>query len=187
LVLFCMAGNEEDSMLVNFFGYFDKGPVHRQNFSKVMQQVINLHRQIDKLADNRIISLMNKKEVAFKERRYAGITFDLACDHFLALHWQDFYHREVKIFAQHRIEVLKKKEKFLPEKGKLVLNRMTEYQWLENYQHLEFLEEVFLGIHKRFPRENKIDLAFIDLKSNYASLEESCLNFIKQLQNELLR
>lgn len=180
------AGEEKESILGNFLGDFIKGQLDQYNFSAATQAGIKLHRKIDKLTDNNIIHLLNTKQVDFKYRRYAGITFDLACDHFLALHWQKFHNNDIEFFAKHRINTLNEQKIHLPEHGKKVLARMHEYQWLENYQHLEFIEQVFHGIHKRFPRENFIHAAFQDLENNYLLLEESCITFMQQLQNNLL-
>jgi acyl carrier protein phosphodiesterase len=181
-----LAGNDNESIVGNFLGDFIKGKIENSHFSENIQSGITLHRKIDKAADNQIISLLNDNYVNFEQRRYAGITFDLACDHFLAKHWGNFHHDNVDLFAANTINVLKSQEFLFPEKGKQVLNRMIQYQWLENYQHLDFVEQVFSGIHKRFPRDNSIHLGFMDLKNNYLPLEESCLNFVTQLQKELL-
>lgn len=180
------AGDDSDSILGNFLGDFIKGKIEDHNFSATTQAGIKLHRKIDKHADNKIISLLKQNSIHFNQRRYAGITFDLACDHFLALYWKDFHCDAIAHFAEQKIAALKTQEILLPEKGRQVLARMIEYKWLENYQDLKFLEQVFIGIHKRFPRENAIDLAFADLKNNYSALEESCLIFIKQLEEDIL-
>jgi acyl carrier protein phosphodiesterase len=175
------AGDCEESIVGNYLGDFVKGRLDKTQFSEKITQGIALHRKLDKLADDNIISLMNSANVDFQHRRYAGITFDLACDHFLSKYWHEFHLNSLIDFSDQRINILESNREHLPEKGKLVLDRMVEYKWLENYHDLRFLEQVFKGIHKRFPKENKINEAFMDIENNYSALELSCLEFLKQL------
>ena len=176
-----LAGNEEESIVGNFLGDFVKGPLNSSALSAEIKKGIHMHRRVDRLADGKIISLLDSQQLNFKYRRYAGICFDLACDHFLAKHWQEFSAISQSEFSSHRIGLLKDHDHLLNHKAKLVLERMETYRWLENYQNIEFMRQVFKGIHKRFPKENSIDKAFMDLDNNYTKLEEKCLAFINEL------
>ncbi len=176
-----LAGNEEDSIVGNYLGDFIKGKLDEETFDTGVLQGIKMHRKIDALADERIISVLNKNKLAFSHRRYAGITFDLACDHFLAKHWQVFSRERHHDFAQSRLAILKNNQESFNQKARFVLTRMEDYAWLTNYQHLDFIAEVFEGIHRRFPKQNRINEAFEDLSTHYSELEEICMTFITEL------
>ena len=177
-----LAGVEEDSIVGNYLGDFIKGKLDSENINRGILQGIMMHRKIDALADEKIISVLNEKKLAFSHRRYAGITFDLACDHFLAKHWQTFSQQQHVDFAQTRLDILKNNQENFNQKARFVLARMEDYAWLTNYQHLDFLEEVFEGIHRRFPKQNRINEAFEDLTQHYSALEEICVEFISELK-----
>lgn len=180
------AGEAEGRIVGNFLGDFVKGPLLQLNYSPSVIEGIQMHRRLDKLADDQIIQLLNNTDMEFRHRRYAGIAFDLACDHFLACYWQDFHAQEKNHFSESRITILKNHQQLFNAKASLVLDRMERYRWLENYQDLAFIEQVFLGIHKRFPKDNTIDKAFMDLYNNYHSMEYHCLDFLQALSKNFL-
>lgn len=82
--------------------------------------------------------------------------------------------------------ILKENQNHFNNKAKLVLERMESYQWLNNYQHIDFIEEVFEGIHRRFKKENQINEAFKDLTQHYSALEDICMQFITELSQKNL-
>jgi len=176
------AGDCEESVIGNYLGDFIKEKLDRKNFPEKITAGIALHRKLDRVADEKVIALLNEENITFQQRRYAGITFDLACDHFLSKHWHDFYFENITSFSKRKIIILENNTDHFPEKGRLVLNRMIKYKWLDNYHDLEFLEQVFHGIHKRFPKENNINKAFMDIKDNYSALESECLQFLQGLK-----
>lgn len=180
------AGEKEGRIVGNFLGDFVKGPLSGLEYSQSVIEGIQMHRRLDKMADEKIIHLLDNTDMVFRHRRYAGIAFDLACDHFLACHWQDFHQQEKNHFSESRMAILKNHQHLFNTKASLVLNRMERYRWLENYQDFAFIEQVFLGIHKRFPKENTIDKAFMDLHNNYESMEYHCLDFLQDLSNNFL-
>lgn len=181
-----LAGEKEDSIVGNYLGDFVKGNIAAHNLPDNIKQGIRMHRKVDALADQKIFSLLNENKISFSQRRYAGITFDLACDHFLAKHWQAFSQEQHHDFAEQRLDILKSNQQLFNHKARFVLERMENYQWLTNYQHLDFMEDVFYGIHKRFPKDNNINEAFMDLDRNYKLLEEICMDFIAELDQQLI-
>jgi acyl carrier protein phosphodiesterase len=181
-----LAGNEEGSVVGNFLGDFVKGKLGNKNYSQEIINGIKMHRRIDAIADQKIYSLLNEKLLDIENRRYAGITFDLACDHFLAKHWKKFSDENHHHFSESRLIILKNSSDIIEERAQLVLQRMEDYEWLKNYGEMDFMEEVFRGIHKRFPRKNSIDKAFMDLENNYETMELICSDFIAELSNQFL-
>ena len=140
-----------------------------------------MHRKIDLLADQRIQNLLNNNYLKFQQRRYAGITFDLACDHFLSRHWEKLSQQSLDDFSQYCTSSLQKQQEIMPENAQLAFKRMSQYQWLSNYQDMDYIEQVFLGIQRRFKKENNIDQAFNDFQDNYESLDIFCTQFINEL------
>lgn len=181
-----LAGENKHSIVGNYLGDFIKGNLDTHNIHDEIKLGIHMHRKIDALADQKIISVLSNNTLAFSYRRYAGITFDLACDHFLAKNWQEFSKERQLDFSNSRLSILKENQNHFNNKAKLVLERMESYQWLNNYQHIDFIEEVFEGIHRRFPKENQINEAFKDLTQHYSALEDICMQFITELNHKNL-
>lgn len=180
------AGEDEGRIVGNFLGDFVKGTLSQLDYSHTVINGIQMHRRLDKLADDKIIHLLDSTDMQFRHRRYAGIAFDLSCDHFLACYWEDFHAQEKKHFSESRMAILKNHQHLFNDKASLVLDRMERYRWLENYQDLAFIEQVFVSIHKRFPKNNTIDKAFMDLHNNYQSMEYFCLDFLQALSKNFL-
>ena len=167
--------NDEKILLGNYLGDFVKGKIDGLTVNNVItdEQVksgIVMHRKIDLLADQRIQNLLNNNYLKFQQRRYAGITFDLACDHFLSCYWGKFSQQPLDDFSEYCINSLQKQHEMMPEKAQLAFKRMSQYQWLSNYQDMDYIEQVFLGIQRRLKKENNIAQAFKDFQDNYENL-----------------
>ena len=62
-----------------------------------------------------------------------------------------------------RIDILENNRLHLPIKAELVLDRMVEYKWLENYHDLDFLEQV--STVRFFQKRSKVQLfVLIEMK-----------------------
>jgi len=178
--------HDEKILLGNYLGDFIKGKIDSVTFNTLVsdEQVktgIVMHRKIDLLADQHIQSLLNNNTITFQQRRYAGITFDLACDHFLARDWGRFSEQSLENFSGYCINSLQKQHAFMPEKARVTFNYLTRYQWLTHYQDMNYIEQVFLGIQRRLKKDNNIDQAFKDFQNNYESLDILCTQFINDL------
>ncbi len=176
--------DSEARIIGHYLGDFIKGKLENLNLDENLISGIVMHRELDKKADSKILELLQNGSIDFEQRRYAGITFDLSCDHFLAKHWQNYHHIEQKDFAKDQISLINRYQEQLPERALFVLDRMEHYRWLENYQDLGFLAQVFAGIERRFRRKNSISEAFLDLKNNYPLLEQQCLLYLEHLRRE---
>jgi len=181
-----LAGDNELNIVGNFLGDFIKGNVESHPLDQKIIEGIKQHRLIDQLADQKIIELLNAEKVIFKHRRYSGIVFDIANDHFLAKHWQLFSNEGKGVFIENRLNTLQQHKHLYGNEALAVLNRMEKHRWLENYQDMAFIEQVFYGIHKRFKRENRLDKAFVDFENNYTVIETACLEFTGKLAGEML-
>lgn len=173
------ASNER--IIGHYLGDFVKGLPENIDLRPNLISGITMHRKLDRLADQEIFRLLDNSHLEFRQRRYAGITFDMACDHFLARHWESFSDVTLHQFSESQLTLLKNNTADLPDRALFVLNRMEQYRWLSSYQDLGYLEQVFVGIKKRFVKSNTIDKAFLDITDNYALLEKACLAYLHLL------
>ncbi len=178
--------HNEKILLGNYLGDFVKGRIDgltlsHPDFDEQVIKGIIMHRKVDQLADQRIQTLLNNSTVKFHQRRYAGITFDLACDHFLSRYWEKFSEQSLDDFSKYCSNSLQKQHGIMPVKAQVTFKRLTQYQWLTNYQDMDYIEQVFLGIQRRFKKENNIHVAFRDFQDNYESLDIFCTQFINEL------
>ena len=176
-----LAGEQPGLLLGNYLGDFVKGRVHLLDFEEDVKKGIMMHRRVDVLADQCIKDLLDAQTLHFEQRRYAGITFDLACDHFLAKYWQRFSAQTLQDFNHFCTHQLQAQQQLMPEKAVYVLDKLTRHQWLMRYKDIDYIEQVFYGIQQRLQRENLLQQAFTDFEKNYEHLELICCEFINNL------
>ena len=78
-------------------------------------------------------------------------------------------------YTQKSYGILRKHYTVLPERSKLVLDHMSEHNWLLNYAELKGMEKALLGISKRTKFESNIDQSIHDLKKHYSEFEQEFL------------
>lgn len=60
-----LAGKDEHSIVGNYLGDFIKGNLETHNINKEIKPGIHMHRKIDALADQKIISVLSNNTLAF--------------------------------------------------------------------------------------------------------------------------
>ena len=85
-----LARGDDDLMLGGLLGDFVRGRTALKAYSPGVRSGIKMHRRIDRFTDHsRAVRGLRRKFPA-EFRRYSGIVIDMAFDHELARHWDQY-------------------------------------------------------------------------------------------------
>lgn len=173
-----LADNSKTSMAANLAGDFSKGSI--ENHPKHLQQGIWLHRQIDKLTDSHELTLDLRHEFPSSLTRVAPILIDLAFDHMLAKYWDEYHNQPLKEFALQTYEELTKAEQ-LPAPLIDVIKRMTQDNWLVQYQTRQGLNSAITAVAQRLSQPKLFDGAIQTVEKLDIEIEIAFRTFYPQL------
>lgn len=110
-----LAGDDEGLRLGAMLGDFIRGHVENSGIPNAARRGVRLHRHIDQFIDSltEVAQLREQFEPPF--RRYSGIIIDLAFDHELALHWEEYATVTLERFDRDVRDMLAKHQAILPE------------------------------------------------------------------------
>lgn len=93
-----LSGKPGELMVGNFIADSVKGSM-LSDFSEGIQQGIKLHRAIDNFTDNHLVTLKSKERLRIHFGKYAPVVVDIFYDHFLAICWEKYADRSLRIYA----------------------------------------------------------------------------------------
>jgi len=147
-----------------------------------IQEGIFLHRQIDTFTDAHEIVRQSKRRLNPQYGHYGGIIIDIFYDHFLAKNWDTYSAIPLDVYVQSVYKLLEDNNAILPKKTIELLPYMIEYDWLYNYQFLDGMKNVLIGMNRRTRGKSKMDLAIEDLQLLYTEFEHDFTLFFVDLQ-----
>ncbi|MDF1546623.1 MAG: ACP phosphodiesterase [Bacteroidales bacterium] len=175
-----LSGNDNDILIGNFIADSVKGKAYQIYRPKIQQGII-LHRKIDELTDNHIIT----KDLAslFKPgyQKYSGIVIDIFYDHFLSKNWNKFSDVKLEDFIKRCHKVLLKNITILPPKVQGFLPIMVATNRLLSYSKLEGLKISLERMAKYTSLPEASIFAIKTLKVNYDYFNESFLSFFADI------
>jgi acyl carrier protein phosphodiesterase len=143
----------QTNLLGNFLGDFVKGS-QLQHLPFEIEQGIRLHRSIDVFTDSHPLIIKLKQSFPSDLRRMAGVIIDIYFDYLLMKTWE----RYSNIHFNHVFtDFYQQLEQFsLPDNSYFskLAERLTTYQWLNEYIYVETCFRAFLSIESRL--NNKI-------------------------------
>lgn len=174
----------------NMLGDFVKGNL-RQAFSPAEQHGMDLHRLIDHFTDRHPAFLELKSLFRPAGVLGAGVFADMFFDHCLASHPRYFNEESLNTFSQGVYQELPLQHPATPEKAKIVLAAMKQYNWLVQYRSPEGIENTLKGMCRRYPRLGHADIAIHCLHHHYPEaqilfnqffpeIEAHCRHFLEQ-------
>ncbi len=149
---------------------------------KEIQQGIFLHRQIDTFTDAHPVVRKSKRRLHERYGHYDGVIIDIFYDYFLAKHWQQYSQIPLQLYSQRVYELLQANFQILPEKTQQLLPYMIQQDWLYNYQYLEGVQRVLIGVNKRTQGRSKMDIAINDLITLEKEFYTDFRQFFKDLR-----
>ena len=161
-----LSGNNEKLMIGNFIADSIKGK-EWEEYDLGIQKGIKLHRAIDQFTDTHEIVRESKKRLWSDYRHYNAVIIDIFYDHFLAKYWQKYHETDLHGFALKTYDTLQRNQEFLPEKTKLFFKYMVKHNWLYNYQYIEGIKTVMLGMSRRASFDSGMENSTIELEKFY--------------------
>lgn len=179
-----LSGDDEELMVGNYLGDHVRG----KNFPNLTERMVDgiyLHRFIDTYTDSHSVVAKSKLRLRPGYNKYAAVIVDIFYDHFLAYNWNDYHYMSLPSFTQKSYGIIKKHYTVLPERSKLVINHMSEHNWLLNYAELTGMEKALIGISKRAKYKSNMEHSIQDLKAHYTEFENEFKLFFTDLKKEV--
>jgi acyl carrier protein phosphodiesterase len=151
-----LAGDDEDLQLGAMLGDFVRGKEALEKFPAVIQTGIMLHRHIDAQTDSLPATgrLLEWLQPPF--RRYGGIIIDLACDHELALRWDEYSKISLQEFDRGVREMLARHDSLLPERLKEFMRYADRRGLFASYKDEAEILHSLRGVGRRLSRDNPL-------------------------------
>ena len=187
-----LSKNNKNILIGNFIADSVKGKNYNDYLPEIKAGIL-LHRAIDYYTDTHPIVKKSMHRLNERYRHYDGVIIDILYDHFLAKNWINYSEIPLELYAENVYAHLQENVEIFPERVKILLPFMVEYNWLVGYASLEGIERVLNGMNKRTKGISQMNLAIEDLKLHYNELEEDftlffedILKFTKEKTKELL-
>ena len=87
-------------------------------------------------------------------------------------------HGTLEEFADGIYRLLREHHDILPQKLKLIADRMIEYNWLVSYREVSVMQRALERISQRLKRDNPLAEGYEELIKNYDGLEEDSSVFL---------
>ncbi|HKR04652.1 MAG TPA: acyl carrier protein phosphodiesterase [Bacteroidia bacterium] len=176
-----LSGNDENIMIGNFIADHVKGN-HFSNYNEGIIKGIKLHRLIDAFTDSNLIVEKSKKRLRPYFHKYSPVIMDVFYDHFLAKNWNEYHSDSLEKYVDNVYSLLKRNESILPEKTKIMITYMIQYNWLKGYATLEGINRALTGMSRRAKFESKMNEATVFLEKDYGLYEKEFEEFFPQLK-----
>ena len=179
-----LSGDDEELMVGNYLGDHVRGKEF-PNLTERMIEGIYLHRFIDSYTDSHPLVTISKARLRASYSKYAPVIVDIFYDHFLAYNWKNYHEMSLTSFTQKSYGIIKKYYSVLPQRSKLVIDHMSEHNWLLNYAELAGMEKALLGISKRAKFKSNMENSIKELKEYYSEFENEFTLFFPDLMKEV--
>lgn len=175
-----LSGESEQVLVGNFIGDAVKGRNY-ENFPKLVQKGISLHRFIDSFTDTHPFVQRSKFLLNSNYHKYSGVIVDIFYDHFLARSWDSFSDIPLREFIYNTYEILIRNSALFPKRVKRFFPYFVLNNWLETYTCVSGIESVLQRMSKRTSLPDYTDFAIETLLKEYSSFEEHFLEFFPEL------
>jgi acyl carrier protein phosphodiesterase len=161
-----LAHRDRYSIIGNLMGDFRRHLNGRVLPAAVLGGIAN-HQRVDKFTDSHPEVLGLKRCFSRKRRRYAGIILDMAFDHFLAVHWDNYSTEPREMFIDYSYSCLAGGKELMPARMQDTVNYMIREDWLGSYQDLSGIDIAINRLSRRIRFENQLEGAVKEIELNY--------------------
>jgi len=176
-----LSGESDELKIGNFIGDFVKAS-DMENYSKTINQGIEMHWAIDEFTDQHLIVQKSKDRLRPKYGHYAGVIVDIYYDHYLARNWKNYHSQDLRIYVNNQYRMLESHISILPKKVVHMLPFMIQHDWLYNYQYFDGIERVMHGMANRSSFNSKMDESVLELKKYHREFGKEFEEFFVELQ-----
>jgi len=178
-----LAGEDPEEKLGALMGDFTRGRLENlaRQYPPGIMQGIAVHRRIDIFTDRHHRFMQSKARFSKTRRRYAGIIVDVAYDHFLSRHWDQFSMIDRREFISDVYGLLERNHHRLPERLQRASTLMITQDWLGSYHHIDRIGEVYDRMSRRLRRPNTLTGSLEEVREHYPDLERDFAGFFPAL------
>ncbi|MCX6180596.1 MAG: acyl carrier protein phosphodiesterase [Bacteroidetes bacterium] len=145
-------------------------PKERALLSAQMQKGIALHHAIDTFTDQHSAFKNTVQLLRPTLKKYAPVAADVFYDHFLALHFQEYFNSTLKDYSATFYYNLAQHKNTLPGKGRELAAYIIQYDWLNMYPSIDGIHTILCQMSKRTRFESHLDKASLTLKEHYEEI-----------------
>ncbi len=172
------------SITGNLLGDFCKGVAVDSLHPNIRAGLMN-HRAVDRFTDQHRAVRQAKQLFSEQRRRFAGIALDVLFDHFLIVHWQQFYPQPFADYKQQLYQQLAAAEHLMPAQMAHTMRSVRCDDWFSRYQHLPQLGMALDRIAWRIRFANQFSGMIDEIRPHYAKLEQSFLQLYPELRQHV--
>lgn len=170
-----------EARLGALFGDYVKGPLD-QRLPAGVRHGIRHHRRLDSFAETAAAFRRSKKRLDPALRHCRGILVDIAYDHFLATHWENYHHQPLEQFAAAIYDLLKTNRAILPRRLQENLPRMLAADWLVALRDLDHVATILQRLASRLSRPNLLGHGRSELQRHRHGLEADFAAFMAEVR-----
>ncbi len=151
-----LAGDDENLRLGAMLGDFVRGRKALGGYPEALVRGIMLHRHIDALTDSlpAVVALREWFPAPF--RRFGGIIIDLAFDHQLARHWDDYSSNALEVFDAGVREMLDRNREWVPDRLQRFMAYADRRGLFAAYRDGQEVLHSLRGVGRRLSRPNPL-------------------------------
>jgi len=154
-----LAGDDDGLRLGAMLGDFVRGRRALDDYPRDVRLGIELHRHTDQFFDSLPDVLTLRRSFPASFRRYSGIVIDLAYDHELARHWENYSSQSLEQFDQEIYRLLERNDHLLPERLRQFMRYAGRRGLFAAYREKSEIMHSLRGIGSRLSRPNPLHRA----------------------------
>lgn len=168
--------------LGNLCGDFVQG-IDTAQLHDDLQRGVRLHRAIDRFTDAHPAAAAARSRLPARFRRFAGVLFDVYCDHFLARDWEAFGNGSpLPDFLAGVQDDLRQYAALLPPALQRIAPQFSPHGWLGGYGSLEGIDRVCRLMATRLRRPSALADGVAPLRAAYEPLRTDFLALWRDLE-----
>lgn len=168
--------------LGNLCGDFVQG-ADTTRLSADLQRGVQIHRAIDRFTDAHPATVAARSRLPARFRRFAGVLFDVYCDHFLARDWARLGDgTSLPEFLTGVQQDLQRHAALLPQALQCIAPQFSPGGWLAGYGSLAGIDRVFGLMASRLRRPSVLADGGVPLRAAYEPLHADFLALWRDLE-----
>lgn len=182
------AGGDDQPGLITgaLLGDYVKGPLANSDLPDEIIKGIALHRYIDAVSDRSDSLSLFKMELEPELRRYAGMIWDVFCDHYLSLNWSRFSRETLTATNERVCRQLQRDEALMPESAHRMSQALQDYGILLRYHEPEAIGRALERLSQRLRKHRPLAQSTTLLNTRRSALNELFLEFYPRLHTAVL-
>jgi acyl carrier protein phosphodiesterase len=181
-----LSGKDAEKRFGNFIGDGIKGR-NLDILPQGIRQGVQLHRFIDSRSETHASALELRRLLALRIGIFAPVALDILLDHLLALQWEIWYCKDLRLYTNQMYLELEPRVLDMPARQAAMLPYMIQYDWLFNYRSEEGIERSLRGLGSRIRSSPDLLPALDVFRENRSRFTESFMEFYLAIRADIRR